>query len=441
MSGVSDADITNYPLCKYDDTYSLSVMDALDKPVDLVVYGATGYAGRQIIRYLAARPSTPTWAIAGRRRAALEALPRRPPNVPVITAALTDPDSLRRMTSRSRVVLNLAGPYQPHAEALVAACIDTGTHYADLSGEIALSRRLQDRHDERAQAAGVAVVPSCGYESVPFDLLVAALHEWFRRDDGSRIQSVGVQANFTYRRHPLRVGLGLSGGTVATTVGFAAEQGLGQLTNPFALVAKPGDPDLNVIDLTARRDSVTGDWLSPLAPAPFVNPAVVHRTSELLGEDGYAPLFAYREAFNTTRSLTGLPGAPRLVARAFAAMVGSIVACSEGRDSRIDRLRLTALQRIGPRPGQGPREATLDMIGYRLEAQAVSDSGLRATAHLDAHGNAGYRSTPNILAEAGIALASGPKATGVVTPAAALGAEFLDRLGPAGISHSVEAAS
>jgi short subunit dehydrogenase-like uncharacterized protein len=416
-------------------------MHELDKPVDLIVYGASGYAGRQIVRYLLAREDAPSWAIAVRRRERLEMLPQRPPTLAVITASFTDPVALRHMTSRASVVLNLAGPYQAHAEALVAACIETGTHYADLSGEIALTRRLQDRHHERAHAAGVAVVPSCGYESVPFDLLVAALHRWFASEDGSRIESVEIQANFTYRRHPLRVGLGLSGGTVATTIEFAVEQGPGQLIDPFALVEKPGDGKLNAIDLTARRDPATGDWLSPLAPAPFVNPAVVHRTNELLGDNGYAPRFAYREAFNTTRSLTGIPGAARLSARVFAAMVGSIVACSEGRGSVIDRLRLTTLERIGPRPGQGPREAALDMIGYRIEAKALSDSGLHANACLDAHGNAGYRSTPNILAEAGIALAGGPNRTGVVTPATALGPEFLDRLRPAGISYSIEAAT
>ena len=413
-------------------------MDDQRRPFDLVVYGGTGYVGRQTARYLAARQDAPTWAIAGRRRTALQSLPHRPAQVPVLAAALTDPVALRDMTARSRVVLNVAGPYRPHADALVAACVDTGTHYADLSGEIALTRRLQERYHQRALAAGVAVVPSCGYESVPFDLLVAAMHERFRRIDGSRIESAHIEVSFVYDHHPLRVGIGLSGGTIATTVAFASPQAAGRLVDPFALTAAAGDRERNAIDLTARRDPATGDWLAPLAPAPFVNPAVLHRTSELLGDDGYAHGFCYREAFNTTRSLSRIPGAPRLMARTFAAVIGSIVASSEGRDSRADRLRLSALRRVGPRPGRGPREATLDMLGYRLDAAALSTSGLRASARLDAHGNAGYRSTPNILAEAGIALAGGVGAAGVVTPASALGAGFLNRLDRAGIGYSID---
>jgi short subunit dehydrogenase-like uncharacterized protein len=406
-----------------------------DKPdrVDLVVYGATGYTARQLIRYLAGHPHAPTWAVAGRRRAALESLSGLPARIPVLVASLDDPVALRAMTGRARVVLNLAGPYRPHAEALVAACIDTGTHYADLSGEIALTRELQDRHHDRAVENGVSVVPSCGYEAVPFDLLVLALHDGYR-GNGARLQSVDVQTAFTYRRHPLRVGLGMSGGTVATTVGFAGDRGL---TDPFALVATPGDAAKNAIDMQARRDPGTGDWLLPLAPAPFVNPAVIHRTNELLGGDGYAPGFAYREAFNASRSLGRVPGAPRLMAQAFSAIMRSIVALSEGRGRRIDRLRLAALQRLGPEPGRGPREATLDMIGYRLDVHATSDSGDVLAARLDADGNAGYRSTPKILAEAGLALATGSGPGGVITPATALGPDFLNRLVAAGVTYEI----
>jgi short subunit dehydrogenase-like uncharacterized protein len=409
-----------------------------DQPdrVDLLVYGATGYTGRQLIGYLAGHPQRPNWAVAGRRRAALESLSGRPTPVPVLVASLDDPVALRAMTGRARVVLNLAGPYRPHAEALVAACVDTGTHYADLSGEIALTRELQGSHHERAVENRVTVVPSCGYEAVPFDLLVSALHDRFRAD-GARLRTVDIQAAFTYRRHPLRVGLGMSGGTVATTVGFSNDRGL---MDPFALVATPGDAAKNAIDLRARRDPGSGDWLLPLAPAPFVNPAVIHRTNELLGDDGYAPGFVYREMFNATRSLGGIPGAPRLMAQGFSAIMRSIVAVSEGRGRRVDRLGLAALQRLGPKPGKGPREATLDMIGYRLDVRATSDGGDVLTARLDADGNAGYRSTPKILAEAGLALAAGSGPGGVVTPAAALGPEFLNRLVPAGVTYSVEAA-
>jgi short subunit dehydrogenase-like uncharacterized protein len=403
--------------------------------MDVVVYGATGYTARHLIHYLADHPHQPAWAVAGRRRAALENLSGRPAHTPVIVAALDDPAALRAMTERARVVLNLAGPYRPHAEALVAACIDTGTHYADLSGEIGLTRELQDRHHARAVESGVTVVPSSGYEAVPFDLLVHALHERFRADDGSRLQTVDVQTAFTYRRHPLRVGLGVSGGTLATTVGFAHDHGL---SDPFALVSRAGDRSTNAIDLRARRDTATGDWLLPLAPAPFVNPAVIHRTNELLGADGYAPGFAYREAFNATRTLGGIPGAPRLMAQGFSAMMRGIVALSEGRGGRVDRLSLWALKRLGPRPGRGPREATLDMLGYRLDAHGISETGRVGTARLDADGNPGYRSTPKILAEVGLALAAGRSRAGVVTPAIALGSDFLDELGAAGVTYSID---
>lgn len=52
---------------------------------------------------------------------------------------------------------------------------------------------------------------------------------------------------------------------------------------------------------------------------------------------------------------------------------------------------------------------------------------------LDADGNAGYRSTPRIVAAAGLALARGSAPAGFLTPATALGSGFLEELEQAGV--------
>jgi short subunit dehydrogenase-like uncharacterized protein len=128
------------------------------------------------------------------------------------------------------------------------------------------------------------------------------------------------------------------------------------------------------------------------------------------------------------------PGAPRMVARSFARLVSSVVALSEGRGRRADRLRMDLIRRLGPRPGDGPREDRLDAIGYRLEARARSDSGRTLAAVLSASGSPGYRSSPNILVEAGLALATRDVPRGVATPAVAFGPSFIGQLQEAGIT-------
>jgi short subunit dehydrogenase-like uncharacterized protein len=74
---------------------------------DLVVFGATGFTGQLAARYLANRYSSGLaaqplkWAIAGRRRAALESLRAelQLPDLPIIIADSADEASLAAMVS------------------------------------------------------------------------------------------------------------------------------------------------------------------------------------------------------------------------------------------------------------------------------------------------------------------------------------------------------
>src|SRR6185312_9413456 len=111
----------------------------MTKEFDLVLYGATGFVGRQAAAHLAARaPAGLRWAVAGRDPRRLAWLGT---TVPVLVADAAVPEQLAALAARTRVVLNVAGPFarpgpsQPDGDPLVAACIAAGTHYCDISGE------------------------------------------------------------------------------------------------------------------------------------------------------------------------------------------------------------------------------------------------------------------------------------------------------------------
>jgi len=72
-----------------------------------------------------------------------------------------------------RLVLNCAGPFSLSASALAQACLRTGTHYLDISSEVADFRSLY-RLNERARDAGVLLMPGVGMGILPTDAL--ALH-------------------------------------------------------------------------------------------------------------------------------------------------------------------------------------------------------------------------------------------------------------------------
>ena len=73
--------------------------------------------------------------------------------VKILVADLDDGNSLKALARRTGVVLNVAGPYTSKAQNLIAACVNAGAAYLDLSGEIPLLRRVIDRFDEPARQA------------------------------------------------------------------------------------------------------------------------------------------------------------------------------------------------------------------------------------------------------------------------------------------------
>jgi len=99
----------------------------------LMVYGANGYVGEHVAR-TAGRLGVKA-IVAGRNAAKLDriasetGLERR-------AFGLDDPAAIDRALNRVAVVLNCAGPFKYTAEPLVAACLRSGAHYLDITGEI-----------------------------------------------------------------------------------------------------------------------------------------------------------------------------------------------------------------------------------------------------------------------------------------------------------------
>src|ERR671936_1320331 len=137
------------------------------RDLDVVVFGATGVTGRRVAGYLAERSSSADfrWAAAARDATKLEReLAAEGVTAPEsIVAELGDRDSLVAMASRARVVLNLVGPYTLYGEPVIEACVASGAHYADLTGEIPFVRRMIDAYDTRAREAGGKGVEGCGF--------------------------------------------------------------------------------------------------------------------------------------------------------------------------------------------------------------------------------------------------------------------------------------
>jgi short subunit dehydrogenase-like uncharacterized protein len=138
----------------------------------IAVYGATGYTGRLVSAELARAGAE--LVLSGRTRSKLDALASEiEGEVAVNEATLDDPASLRRLLTDCSVVVDCAGPFVRYGEPVLAAAVETGTHYLDTTGEQPYIKMAFERYGPAASEAGVAVIPAMGFDYAPGDMIAA----------------------------------------------------------------------------------------------------------------------------------------------------------------------------------------------------------------------------------------------------------------------------
>ncbi len=138
--------------------------------MSFLLYGAYGYTGRLVARMAVERGKRPV--LAGRNAEKLAALASEL-GLDHVPCALDDAAALDAALAEVPVVLHCAGPFHRTAGPMAEACLRTGTHYLDITGEIAVYEQLAAL-DAKASAAGVMLLPGVGFDVVPTDCL--ALH-------------------------------------------------------------------------------------------------------------------------------------------------------------------------------------------------------------------------------------------------------------------------
>lgn len=153
----------------------------------LLVYGSYGFVGSLVTEEAIDRDLEPI--LAGSDRADLVAqagdLDR-----PARRFELSDPSVVAEALDDVDCVLNCAGPFSNTAEPLVEGCLRSGTDYVDITGEIPVIERIKERDDDAADA-GVTLLPSAGFSSVPMDCLAAHLSD---RLPGATSLALGVDS-------------------------------------------------------------------------------------------------------------------------------------------------------------------------------------------------------------------------------------------------------
>lgn len=393
---------------------------------DLVLYGATGFVGRQTVAYIAAHPQVRSaglrWAIAGRNRAKLEALRRelQVPQAGVLVADAADTSALDTLARSAHVVLSTAGPFALYGTPLVEACVRHGCHYVDITGETPWVKGLIDRLHAEAQRRHARIIPCCGFDSIPSDIGAFLAQRTMRAVHGR--DCVDVKAAFSIRG-------GFNGGTLASFFHMLdAGQALA-MRDPFLLNPaqhRPADTQAHADPVAPRFDADLDSWLAPFFMAP-VNTRVVRRSAALLG---YSPDFHYQEYLRLGR------GGSRAVA-ATALSAGSV---ATQWAMALKPVRALA-RRLAPAPGEGPSERSMDSGSFQSRIVGRAADGTLVHGRIADRGDPGNRATTKMLCESALALALQAEALpqgryhgGVLTPASGLGDVLVARLRAAGMT-------
>src|SRR3954471_11531069 len=256
------------------------------RPHDLVVFGATGFAGRLTAEYLArTAPSACRWALAGRSRDKLArvrddltAIDPACADLPLLAADVDDERSLRALAETTRVVATTVGPYVLYGDGLVAACAAAGTDYLDLTGEPEFVDVSSVRHHATALDSGARIVHAAGFDSIPHDL--GAYFTVRELPEGEPLRVAGY----------VRVSATFSGGTFHSLLAAASRprQNLAAARERRALEPRSDDGRRSRAPL-GRPHRAPGDgWALPL---PTIDPQVVARSGR--ADARYGPDFTY----------------------------------------------------------------------------------------------------------------------------------------------------
>ena len=180
------------------------------RDLDLVIYGATGFTGQYVAKYLTKRIATTDlnikWAIAGRNQTKLTQLhteikqvyenniPKENTtttktkddlnNLPILIGDVTKLDELKRIALRTSLIISCVGPYRFWGENVVKICAENGTHYIDICGEPEFMDRCASKYFKTANDNNAIIIHACGFDSIPSDMGTEFINQQFLKSNG-----------------------------------------------------------------------------------------------------------------------------------------------------------------------------------------------------------------------------------------------------------------
>ncbi|KAI4292308.1 hypothetical protein PAPHI01_1582 [Pancytospora philotis] len=369
---------------------------------DIVLYGASGFTARFVIRELEKMPFKVLLCARTASKIPESAFPQ------VECTA----EKIREVASRARVLINCAGPYAHSCAQIVEACIAARTHYLDICGETHVLRAVHERFHDEAAARNVRVVQACGFDSVPADIGAAYLSEHF--------DEVAVDSTIKLQQCTINSGTWLS---LLNSLGSSTKRSSGSAGGARKVARAPPVAAYRYNQLLKAYD----------VPFKGSDVYVVKRTAEWLRSSGRCEL-----RYSAYLSVGALPYLALYYIYGFIILLLSRVGCLRRYIAGHPELFSCGLVKR-----DGPTQSDISRARFTMHLSAVGKrAGKEAAMHLRIAGpDPGYISTA-IFATQCVSelLADGRDAScGVLTPGQAFkAAALVDRLRSCGITFDID---
>lgn len=318
----------------------------------------------------------------------------------------------------------------------MAACAKTGTHYLDCTGEVPWIHSMIPKYHAQAQSTGAIIIPECGLDSVPADMMAYVLTSHVRKTLSAGTTNVNMSL--------VAAASGFSGGTAETIMQLFEHFGarkIGEAMHPWSLSpVKPTDTVSSPTGSLLYRpfglvnipelDGIQTSWL--MAP---VDRCITHRSwglYESSAKSTSTPSLSYGPRFNFNeymRAKTLLAGA---AINFGLALFGLLFAFPPSRWILSPLVKRFIL----PKQGEGPSRESMkkDFLDYKAIAIADTDKREVVRARLQIP-NGAYIATGQTLAAAAMVILrgrleeteAGRLGGGILTPAT-LGQQLADQL-------------
>jgi len=391
-----------------------------EKDFDIILIGATGFTGKRAAKYLKEHAPDLKIGLAARNESRLSALASQLgySNSSTFVVDTLNKETIDKVAAISKVIISTAGPFSLYGEQVIASCVEHGTHYLDITGEVDFIRSMMDKYGELALKNKCILIPFSGFDSVPADITAYLLSKKFRASETLQIKAY-------YKTKG-----GLNGGTIASMLNKFESGESKNSRDPRLIMQNNGQKLATPIGAHAFGfNSDIKRWSAPFIMGA-INSKVVYRSASLWKDLGapYAQSISYSEHSSFGKWYNPL---------AFIALSTLLISLQLLGPFAWFR---ALIKKMAPKPGEGPSEHSIENGFFSLKA--IAKDGLKESKALSMYysGDPSNKATVFFLCESAITLVHNldqlPPRYGFLTSTTALGDLLITRLETRGLKIS-----